>query len=121
MHMTSTQGQDRVRRPGVWMTNEIKQTMRRDTFTLLDTERLALWAGFVSGTPGMRGTLAAQLRNYKYETKDARDVFGDSKVILTGKASGVNDDLCICLQMVVFWSQAHFQKPSSVVTLHPKT
>ena len=69
VHMTSTQGADRARRPGVWMTSEIKQTMRRDTFTLLDTDRLTLWSGFVSGSPGMRGTLATQLRNYKFETK----------------------------------------------------
>lgn len=118
--MTSAQGADRARRPGVWMTNEIKQTMRRDTYSLLDTGRISLWCNFASGTPGMRGTLAAQLRNYKYETKEARDVFGEAKVILTGKASGVNDDLCICLQMVVFWSQAHYQRPSSVVAVPPR-
>ena len=101
------------------MTTEIKLTMRRDTYTLLDTDRLKLWDNFSSDDPGMRATLSTQLRSYKFETKEARDVFGQAKMILTGKASGLNDDLCIALQMVVFWSSAHYQNPKAVVSLTP--
>lgn len=108
------------RRPGVWVTNDIKQTMRRDLYTLLDTKRITFWKHFQSETSTMRAVLASQLRNYKYEIKDARDVFGKARVILTGKASGMNDDLAIGVQMLAFWSQVHYQKPNAVMRVDPR-
>lgn len=108
------------RRPGVWVTNDIKQTMRRDMYNLLDTKRITFWNHFISGCGTMRSILASQLRNYKYEVKDARDIFGKARVLLTGKASGVNDDLAICIQMVAFWSQVHYQKPNAVMRVDPR-
>lgn len=98
------------------MTNDIKETMKRETHTLLDTDRIHFTSDFVSSTESMRSEIGTQLRNYKYELRPARDAFSRPRLQLTGKGYGTSDDLCIVLQMLVMWPTAYYEHPNSVMT-----
>jgi len=118
IHMKGDQtaGGNRI---GVWMTNDIKSTMRRELFTLLDTRRVHFDAYFLSQSHGMKGVICNQLRNYKLEVKPAKDAFSKPKIQLTGKSYNSSDDLCIVLQMLCFWAPVFYQHPNSVRVLDP--
>ena len=111
--------QSKHNRVGVWMTNDIKETMKRDTFVLLDTERVHMSYEFVSNTPSTRANFANQLRNYKYEVKPAKDAFSKPKMIISGKGYNANDDLAIVFQMIIFWSQRYYENPKNVKSIVP--
>lgn len=101
------------------MTNDIKEGMKRETWNLLDTERIAFSDKFTSASNGMKGALCTQMRNYKYEIKPAKDAFSKPRVQLTGKSYNTSDDLCIVLQMLCFWSHVYYQHPKSVREIYP--
>jgi hypothetical protein len=107
--------QSRNKRVGVWMTNDIKEAMKRETYTLLDTDRIHFTHDFVSQSYTMRNDIATQLRNYKYELKPAKDAFSKPKIQMTGKGYGTSDDLAIVLQMLVLWPPAYYEHPNSVM------
>lgn len=109
----------KTKRVGVWMTNDIKEGMKRETWNLLDTERIAFSDRFISASNGMKGALCTQMRNYKYEIKPAKDAFSKPRVQLTGKSYNTSDDLCIVLQMLCFWAPVYYQHPNSVREFYP--
>lgn len=99
------------------MTNDIKEAMKRETHTLLDTDRIHFTYDFVSTTSEtIQSEIGTQLRNYKYELRPAKDAFTKPKIQLTGKSYGTNDDLAIVLQMLVLWPSAYYEHPNSVQT-----
>jgi hypothetical protein len=108
-------------RVGVWMTNDIKEAMRRELFTLLDTERISFAHNFTSHSNGMKGLICAQLRNYKFELRPPKDAFAKPRMRLSGKSSNMSDDLCIVLQMLCFWGPVHYLHPRSVRDVDPIT
>jgi hypothetical protein len=108
-------------RVGVWVTKDIKEAMRRDLFTLLDTERISFSHDFASHSNGMKGAIGAQLRNYKFEFKPPKDAFGKVRMVLSGKSNNMSDDLCLVLQMLCFWGPVYYQHPRSVRDVDPIT
>lgn len=103
---------DSKKRPGVTTTKEGKERMRLSMQTLLRNRNVRFADTFKSQTPGMKQALVAQLRQYRYETKQAPDLFfGTNKTTLTGKSHGKNDDLAICTQMLAFWPGLAMDEP----------
>jgi len=49
--------------------------------------------------------LRDQLEIYSYQFKQAPNTFGKDQIALSGKVGGMKDDLCICLQLGVYWSR----------------
>lgn len=50
--------------------------------------------------------LREQLEIYSYQFKQAPNTFGKDQIALSGKVGGMKDDLCICLQLGVYWTSA---------------
>lgn len=50
--------------------------------------------------------LREQMEIYSYQFKPAPNTFGKDQVALSGKVGGMKDDLCICLQLGVYWTSA---------------
>ena len=47
-----------------------------------------------------------QLEIYSFQFKQAPNTFGKDQIALSGKVGGMKDDLCICLQLGVYWTSA---------------
>lgn len=48
--------------------------------------------------------LMDQLRNYRREIKEPNDMaFGQFRESYTGKAKGQKDDMCLCIQLLLYW------------------
>ena len=64
---------------------------------------------FVSRSSGMRETVVQQLRAYRFETvkRGGGAGFAPDKVVLTGKRAGKSDDVCLAVQIALFWSGTH--------------
>jgi hypothetical protein len=117
MYLRGDQTKDR--RIGVWLTNDLKETMKRETHALLDTNRMHFSSDFVSSDLGMKGTICNQLRNYKYELLPGKTVFSKPKMTMTGKSYNSSDDLCIVVQMLVLWPPVYYEHPNSVSRITP--
>lgn len=50
--------------------------------------------------------LREQMEIYSYQFKQAVNTFGKDLISLSGKVGGMKDDLCICLQLGVYWTSA---------------
>lgn len=48
--------------------------------------------------------LREQLEIYSYQYKLPPTTFGKTQIALSGKVGGMKDDLCICLQLGVYWT-----------------
>ena len=101
-HMT--QDNTRLGRPGVWTSNEVKERMRLSMSHLLRTETITFADIFVSQSLNVLSEICQQLKNYKYTYKEAVNEVGVTKPKLSGKGGSCNDDLCISIQMLAFWS-----------------
>lgn len=51
-----------------------------------------------------RSKLKEQMFIYSYQFKGPSSVFGRDQMALSGKVGGMKDDVCICLQMVIYHS-----------------
>lgn len=94
-------------RVGVLTTNEIKHGMATLLNVMLREQRLCIFAKeqFVSKDPaGFHERLHEQLHVYSYSHKDPADVFGTQRVALSGKISGLKDDVVVALQLGIFFS-----------------
>lgn len=58
-------------------------------------------------------TLRNQLERYRYVRRDAHDDFGVTKVKLSGKSGGENDDLVMTFMMCVAWGTAYLLNPKT--------
>lgn len=51
-----------------------------------------------------KNKLIEQLRNYRREIKEPNDLsFGTFRESYTGKAKGQKDDMCLCIQLLMYW------------------
>ena len=96
---------------GVMTTNETKHAMSTVLNAMLREQRVHLEPHFVSRDPKMlRVRLREQLEVYSYQFKQAPNTFGKDQVALSGKVGGMKDDLCICLQLGVYWTSVEMLK-----------
>lgn len=74
-------------------------TMLREKRVHIDRENL------VSRDPkNILVRLREQLEIYSYQFKAPPTTFGKMQIALSGKVGGMKDDLCICLQLGVYWT-----------------
>ena len=98
-----------AKRFGVLTTEEIKYGMMTLFNTLLRDQRVNVANPLLSDDPdGNRKRLREQLIIYSFQYKAAANAFGKQRVALNGKVGGMKDDVCIALQLGVYYSnQAH--------------
>jgi hypothetical protein len=94
-------------RPGVH-TGEFEKVVYIDTLVSFLRPGAFHWIAeehFVSENgPKLRTELCKQMMNYRRERKAPREEgWQDTKVRIFGKASGMQDDLMMALQMAVYW------------------
>lgn len=99
-------------RIGVLTTNDVKERMYVDLLTRMKVDTVGLFHHF----KGDSTTLLTQLREYRYEFKKGKDDFSRSKLTLTGKSTYMNDDICVALQMLCYWSNYYITFPSAAVS-----
>jgi len=98
-----------AKRFGVLTTEEIKYGMMTLFNTLLRDQRVNVANPLLSDDPdGNRKRIREQLIIYSFQYKAAANAFGKQRVALNGKVGGMKDDVCIALQLGVYYSnQAH--------------
>lgn len=99
-----------AKRYGILTTEEVKQGMMTLTNNMLRAQQINVCADLVSEDPvANRKRLRDQLGIYSYQYKSAADVFGKQRMALSGKVGGMKDDVCIALQLGVYFSQYEHQ------------
>lgn len=95
-------------RVGILTTENVKLGAMTMTNVMLREKRihLASAADIVSEEPiPIRVKLHEQLQIYSLQFKMAENVFQKSRYALSGKVGGLKDDLVICLQLGVYWTE----------------
>ena len=101
------------RRIGVMTTSTNKEQMRFELARLLRTKTARFYENFFSSkcAADVKSEICAQLKRFRYEFKQARDAFGKTRAVLTGKSGSTrNDDLAMALMMLAFWAQYAIEK-----------
>ena len=98
-----------AKRFGILTTEDIKYGMMTLFNTMLRDQRVNVKEPLLSEDPlGNRKRLREQLIIYSFQYKAAANAFGKQRVALNGKVGGMKDDVCIALQLGVYYSnQAH--------------
>lgn len=97
---------------GVWTSAQNKERMRIATAELLAAGRIKIHENLISTQNELGLQLARELKAYRYVHKDATDAMGsEPKRRLTGKSGYNQDDLAICLQLLVLWSGVGLTEP----------
>lgn len=95
----------KAQRVGVMTTNETKHAMCTILSTMMRERRVHVHRQLVSMDPVRTLVrLREQLEIYSYQFKSAVNTFTNDKIALSGKVGGMKDDLCICLQLGVYWT-----------------
>ena len=98
-------------RIGVLTTNETKHAMSTVLNAMLREQRVHIDPHLVSRDPrALLIRLREQLEVYSYQFKQASNTFGKDQVALSGKVGGMKDDMCICLQLGVYWTSVELLK-----------
>ena len=72
---------------------------------MLREQRVNVLDSIISQDPnGCLRRLREQLGIYSFQYKAASDTFGKQRVALSGKVGGMKDDVCIALQLAVYFS-----------------
>ena len=72
---------------------------------MMRDQRVNLASPLFSEDPeGNRRRLKEQLAIYSFQFKSAVNTFGKQRVSLNGKVGGMKDDVCIALQLAVYFS-----------------
>ena len=94
-----------AQRYGVLTTEEIKLAMMTLTNNMLRDKRINVAEPLLSETPvASRKRLREQLGIYSFQYKAAANAFGKQRVALNGKVGGMKDDVCIALQLAIYFS-----------------
>ena len=95
-------------RIGVLTTIEVKHAMVTLLNTMLRERRVHVdTTNLVSREPKtILLRLREQMEVYSYQFKQPPSTFGKMQIALSGKVGGMKDDLCICLQLAVYWTSA---------------
>ena len=99
---------EQAQRTGVLTTDVVKHGAMTLTNVFLREQRLCVFPVdmLVSHEAAeMRRRLREQLEIYSLQFKTADTVFNKTKVALSGKVGGFKDDLVICLQLGLYWSE----------------
>ena len=95
-------------------TNDTKHAMSTILNTMLRERRVHVARDVVSREPkATLGRLREQLGIYSYQFKQASNTFGKDQCALSGKVGGLKDDLCICLQLGVYWTSVDIARLSN--------
>lgn len=94
-----------AQRYGLLTTQDIKLGMMTLLNNMLRDQRVNLHRELVSDdAKGNRKRLREQLAIYSFQFKSASDTFGKQRMALNGKVGGMKDDVCIALQLAVYFS-----------------
>ena len=96
-------------RTGVLTTENVKLGAMTMTNVMLREKRIHLMpvekmASQDSG--GARRRLREQLEIYSLQFKEPENVFQKGRYALSGKVGGLKDDIVICLQLGVYWTES---------------
>ena len=97
-----------AQRVGVLTTEVVKHAAMTLTNVFLREQRLCVFPVdmLVSHDAAvMRSRLREQLEIYSLQFKTADTVFQKTKIALSGKVGGCKDDLVICLQLGLYWTE----------------
>lgn len=94
-----------AQRFGILTTEEIKYAMMTLTNNMLREQRIAVAPSLISedAKANIR-RLREQLVVYSFQFKAAVNCFGKQRVALCGKVGGMKDDVCIALQLGIYFS-----------------
>lgn len=94
-----------AKRYGILTTEEIKLGMMTLTNTMMREQRVNVLSPILSEDPeGTTRRLREQMGIYSFQYKSAADTFGKQRVSLSGKVGGMKDDVCIALQLAIYFS-----------------
>ena len=84
---------------------QIKLAMMTLFNNMLRDHRVNVLDPLISQDPeGARRRMREQLGIYSFQYKAAANAFGKQRVALNGKVGGMKDDVCIALQLAVYFS-----------------
>ena len=84
---------------------QIKLAMMTLTNNMLRDKRINVANPLLSETPvESRKRLREQLGIYSFQYKAAANAFGKQRVALNGKVGGMKDDVCIAMQLAIYFS-----------------
>ena len=94
-----------AQRFGVLTTEEIKYVMMTLTNNMLRDQRVTVCDPLISeDSDGNRRRLKEQLSVYSFQFKAVVNCFGKQRVALCGKVGGMKDDVCMALQLGIYFS-----------------
>lgn len=95
-------------RAGVWVDHTYKERFQRHLNNFLTTGTIAFHDRFVGGDR-VKQQLFDQLCRYRRKKRKVKDpVFQDVAVRYSGKGHGSKDDMCMALQIGLYWSGVFF-------------
>ena len=100
---------ERAGRYGVQTTENVKLGAMTLTNIMLREKRIHMLPQdeLVSQDPrGIRVKVREQLGIYSLQFKQPETVFQKSRYALSGKVGGLKDDIVICLQLGIYWTEA---------------
>jgi hypothetical protein len=95
-------------RTGILTTESVKMAAMTMTNVMLREQRVSLLTEdkLVSRDPQeIRRKLREQLEIYSMQFKTADTVFQKNRCALSGKVGGFKDDIVICLQLGIYWTE----------------
>lgn len=94
-----------AKRYGILTTEEIKLAMMTLFNNMIREQRVNILNPILSEDPeGNTRRLREQLAIYSFQYKQAANAFSKDRVTLGGKVGGMKDDVCIALQLAVYYS-----------------
>ncbi len=96
-------------RTGILTTENVKLGAMTMTNVLLREQRVCILpvTQMISKDPQEnRRRLREQLEIYSFQFKQPADVFQKGKYALSGKVGGFKDDIVICLQLGIYWTES---------------
>jgi hypothetical protein len=94
-------------RTGILTTDSVKLAAMTLTNVMLREQRISLYSELVSrDRQEIRRKLREQLEIYSLQFKTADTVFQKNKFALSGKVGGFKDDIVICLQLGIYWTES---------------
>jgi hypothetical protein len=102
-----TRDTSKERKCGVTTTAPVKERMRVELQKLLRHNAVRFATEFTSVETGSRDAVCSQLRGFRFHVVENKSEGGDpnkrSRIVLTGKGAGSNDDLTMAVMMLSFW------------------
>ena len=94
-------------RTGILTTDNVKLAAMTMTNVMLREQRINLYGDLVSrDAQEIRRRLREQLEIYSLQFKTPDTVFQKNKYALSGKVGGFKDDIVICLQLGIYWTES---------------